>query len=63
VMALLFFAVYVLVFALSVIFINFCVKFGYKRAVLIAVFAVLYFLCYLASSSLRNLLADSLGGL
>jgi len=63
VLALFFFAVYIMLLYLTVVFIDFCAKFGYKKVMLAIVFAVLYFLCYLAASGLRNFLADSWGGL
>jgi len=63
VLALFLFIVYIMVLYLTVVFINFCAKFGYKKVMLALVFAVLFFLCYLAASGLRNLLAESWGGL
>jgi hypothetical protein len=51
------FAVYIALFYITNIFMNFCVKFGYKKFLLIIIFAALYFLCYLGTTNLRHFLA------
>jgi hypothetical protein len=49
--------VYILLLYMTNIFINFCVKFGYKKIMLVIIFALLYFLCFTAVTNLRHFLA------
>ena len=51
-------AVYLFLFYMTYIFINFCVKFNYKKIMLIIIFAVLYFLCFILTTNLRRFLGS-----
>jgi len=46
--------VWLLMFYITNIFIDFCVKFGYKKIMLVIVFAALFLSCLFAASGLRN---------
>lgn len=52
------FAFYIMLFYFTNIFINLCVKFGYKKILMIIIFGVLYFLCFIVTTNLRHFAAD-----
>jgi len=51
------FACYIVLIYFTNIFINLCAKFGYKKFMLFIIFAVLYFLCFIATTNLRHFIA------